>query len=185
MLAQVVPDGTGTARRAARRSRAADRRPDRGRRQRLTPGEEVAEVGGRPAYPGAGAEYYERNGADTALDVNELVGGEPRTVLPVTASAVLSVRLAPGQSAAEIAPVFEGLLRGTCAAPGRRVEIDAQLASPRLFDRRRRRSRWPSRRIGVTPLRLAPTAHAHDGSIRRWPSSPRFAASDGGDSCAP
>ena len=51
--------------------------------ERLPPGDEViAEVGGREAYPGAAAEYYERNGADASLDVNEIVGGEPRTVVP-------------------------------------------------------------------------------------------------------
>jgi acetylornithine deacetylase/succinyl-diaminopimelate desuccinylase-like protein len=134
MLAEVVPGPDGRLREELRAGVAPPTPAELESWQRLTPGEEVlAEVGGRPAYPGAGAEYYERNGADTALDVNELVGGEPRTVLPVTASAVLSVRLAPGQSAAEIAPVFEGLLRG--AAPeGAEVEIDAQLADPSLFD---------------------------------------------------
>ena len=54
-------------------------------------------------------------------------------MLPVTAGAVLSLRLAPGQRAAEIGPVLEGLLRA--AAPeGAEVEIDSQLADPSLFD---------------------------------------------------
>ena len=35
-----------------------------------------------PSYPGAGAEYYLRNGADASLDVNEIHGGEPRTIVP-------------------------------------------------------------------------------------------------------
>ena len=64
----------------------------------------AAEVGGREAYPGAAAEYYERNGADASLDVNEIVGGEPRTLVPAVARGTVSIRLAPGQRATEIGP---------------------------------------------------------------------------------
>jgi acetylornithine deacetylase/succinyl-diaminopimelate desuccinylase-like protein len=134
MLAEVVPGPDGNLREELRAGVAAPTAAELESWERLTPGEEVlAEVGGRPAYPGAAAGYYERNGAGAALDVNEVVGGEPRTVLPVTAGAVLSLRLAPGQRAADIGPVLEGLLRA--AAPeGAEVEIDSQLNDPSLFD---------------------------------------------------
>ncbi|MGZ8647450.1 MAG: M20/M25/M40 family metallo-hydrolase [Solirubrobacteraceae bacterium] len=134
MLAAVVPGPDGRLREELRAGVQPPSAAELESWQRLTPGGEVlAEVGGRPAYPGAAAEYYVRNGAEPALDVNQLVGGEPRTVLPVSASAVLSLRLAPGQRSAEMGPVLEGLLRA--AVPeGADVEIDLQLADPSLFD---------------------------------------------------
>jgi acetylornithine deacetylase/succinyl-diaminopimelate desuccinylase-like protein len=101
---------------------------------RLRPGDEVlAEVGGRALHANAGADYYVKNGADASLELNLVEGGEPRTVVPATARAVISQRLAPRQRAAEIAPVLERLVR-EAAPPGADVEIAAQLADPALFD---------------------------------------------------
>ena len=91
------------------------------------------EAGGDPVHPGAGAEYYARNGADASLDVNEISGGEPRTVVPGQARAVLSMRLAPRQRSEEMAAVMDALLRD--AVPeGAEVEIGYQRAEPALFD---------------------------------------------------
>ncbi len=74
-----------------------------------------------------------RTGAEPALDVNMLTGGEPRTVIPSVARATVSVRLAPGQSAEQIAAELERLLRA--AAPeGVEVSIDLDLSDPALFD---------------------------------------------------
>ena len=101
---------------------------------RLRPGDDVlAEVGGRPLYPEAGAEYYRRNGADASIDVNEIAGGEPRTVVPCKAHAVVSMRLAPRQRSADIAPVMEELLR-SAVPDGAKVDISFQFAEPALFD---------------------------------------------------
>jgi acetylornithine deacetylase/succinyl-diaminopimelate desuccinylase-like protein len=103
--------------------------------ERLKPGDEViAEVGGRPIYPRSGAEYYERNGADASLDVNEIVAGEPRTVLPSTARATVSVRLAPGQDPEVISENLYRLLR-EAAPEGADVSFgdDGHLAMPALF----------------------------------------------------
>src|SRR5215210_144921 len=86
MLAEVVPGADGRLREELRAGIAAPAQAERDSWTRLPPGEQVlAEVGGRPAYPGAADEYYERNGADAALDVNEVVGGEPRTLVPAAA----------------------------------------------------------------------------------------------------
>ena len=55
-----------------------------------------------------------RTTAEPSVTVNGIEGGSPRlqkTVLPVEAQANVSIRLAPGQSTTEIAPVFERLLR--------------------------------------------------------------------------
>jgi acetylornithine deacetylase/succinyl-diaminopimelate desuccinylase-like protein len=133
MLAQVVPGPDGRLREELRAGVEEPAQLERESWSRMTPGDEVlAGVGGRPVHPGAGAEYYERNGADASLDVNMLAGGEPRTVVPSTAQAVVSLRLAPRQRSAEIQPVVERLLRD--AAPeGAEVDIDWHLAEPALF----------------------------------------------------
>jgi acetylornithine deacetylase/succinyl-diaminopimelate desuccinylase-like protein len=102
--------------------------------QRLKPGDEViSEVGGKPVFPGAGAEYYERNGADASLEVNEIRGGEPRTVVPATARATLSLRLAPRQRPAEIKDAMERLLR-SAVPDGAEVTFRWHLAEPALSE---------------------------------------------------
>ena len=61
----------------------------------------------------AAEEFYVRTTAEPSVTVNGFESGSPRlqkTVLPVEAQANLSIRLAPGQSPAEIAPVLERLL---------------------------------------------------------------------------
>ena len=83
MLARVVPGPDGRLREELRAGILPPAEAERISWERLPPGEQVlSEVGGRPAYPGAAAEYYLRNGADASLEVNEIVGGEPRTRRP-------------------------------------------------------------------------------------------------------
>ena len=75
--------------------------------------EELAEQGARAKDPKAADEFYRRTFAEPALDVNGIATGSPllqKTVLPVEAIANLSLRLAPGQRSAEIAPEVERLL---------------------------------------------------------------------------
>jgi acetylornithine deacetylase/succinyl-diaminopimelate desuccinylase-like protein len=133
MLAEVLPGPDGRLREELRAGIEEPAPLERESWARMTPGDEVlAAVGGRPVHPGAGAEYYERNGADASLDVNMIAGGEARTVVPSTAKAVVSLRLAPRQRSAEIQPVMERLLRD--AAPeGAEIDIDWHLAEPALF----------------------------------------------------
>jgi len=101
--------------------------------ERLPPGPRVlAEVGARELYPGAGAEYYRRTGADASLDVNMIAGGVDRTVVPASARATLSMRLAPRQRADEIRPLLERLLRDAAPA-GAEVEIAHHAGDPALF----------------------------------------------------
>ena len=94
--------------------------------ERLNPGrEELAQEGARPADERAADEYYVRTWAEPSVDVNGILGGEPlltKTVLPVAADANVSIRLAPGQRAAEIGPVFERLLR-EAAPEGAELEV--------------------------------------------------------------
>jgi acetylornithine deacetylase/succinyl-diaminopimelate desuccinylase-like protein len=76
--------------------------------------DELAGQGARPADPQAAEEFYLRTFAEPALDVNGILSGSPqiqKTVLPVQAEANVSIRLAPGQRADEIAAAFERLVR--------------------------------------------------------------------------
>jgi acetylornithine deacetylase/succinyl-diaminopimelate desuccinylase-like protein len=102
--------------------------------KRLKPGDEVlAEVGGRPVTPNAGRDYYLHNGADASLEINELRGGEPRTVVPATAHGAVSLRLAPRQNAAEIKETMERLMRSV-VPDGAEVSFSWHVADPALSD---------------------------------------------------
>jgi acetylornithine deacetylase/succinyl-diaminopimelate desuccinylase-like protein len=133
MLAAVLPGPDGRLRDELRAGIAPVTQAERDAWAKLPPGDEVlAAAGARPLHPGAGAEYYERNGADSSLDVNAIHAGEPRTVLPAVARATLSQRLAPGQRGADAFAVLERLLREAAPA-GAEVTLSAQLGEPALF----------------------------------------------------
>ncbi|HEX6457562.1 MAG TPA: M20/M25/M40 family metallo-hydrolase [Thermoleophilaceae bacterium] len=102
--------------------------------KRLKAGDAViGEVGGRPVWSEAGAEYYMRNGADASLDINELRGGEPRTVVPSTARGAISLRLAPRQDSAAMKDELERLLR-SAVPEGAEVSFKWHHAEPALSD---------------------------------------------------
>jgi acetylornithine deacetylase/succinyl-diaminopimelate desuccinylase-like protein len=111
--------------------------------------EVLAAAGATPMDEDAAEEFYARTLAAPAVDVNGIRGGEPdlqKTVLPVTAQANVSIRLAPGQDVDEIAGSFEELLRE--AAP-EDAELDVE--------------RWSSSPAGLIPpdapaVRLAQAA---------------------------
>lgn len=101
--------------------------------QELDPGSVVlAEAGARPNDADAADDFYLRTFAGPAVDVNGILGGEPvltKTVLPVLAQANVSIRLAPGQDAEQIAAAFERLLR-EAAPEGAELEIERRSISP-------------------------------------------------------
>jgi acetylornithine deacetylase/succinyl-diaminopimelate desuccinylase-like protein len=133
MLSAVVPGADGRLRHELRAGVAPPAKAERDSWALLPPGDELlGAVGARPAYPGAGAEYYERNGADTSLEVNAIHAGEHRTVVPALAHASVSQRLAPGQHAREAFATLERLLR-EALPPGAELELSAELAEPSLF----------------------------------------------------
>ena len=133
-LATVMPGPDGRLREELRAGIVPPADAERGSWERLPPGDEViGEVGGRPIDAGAGAEYYERNGADASLDVNAITGGEPRTVVPAEARAALSIRLAPRQDAEQIAGTLERLMR-EALPEGAELEIAFHKAQPALFE---------------------------------------------------
>ena len=88
--------------------------------------EELAGQGGRPADGTAADEFFLRTTAEPSVSVNGIESGSPhlqKTVLPVEAVANVSIRLAPGQSTAEIGPVFEQLVRDAAPA-GTTLDVD-------------------------------------------------------------
>jgi acetylornithine deacetylase/succinyl-diaminopimelate desuccinylase-like protein len=134
MVATVVPGPDGRVREELRAGIEPPLPSELESWQRLKSGDEViAEVGGRPVSPNAGRDYYARNGADASLEVNEFRGGEPRTVVPATARATLSLRLAPRQRSREIKDVMESLLR-SAIPDGAEVTMDWHVADPALSD---------------------------------------------------
>jgi acetylornithine deacetylase/succinyl-diaminopimelate desuccinylase-like protein len=83
--------------------------------------------GARPMDARADEEFYVRTWAEPSLDVNGVEGGSPqlqKTVIPVSAEANLSIRLAAGQKVEEMVPEIERLLRESAPA-GAEVEVDA------------------------------------------------------------
>jgi acetylornithine deacetylase/succinyl-diaminopimelate desuccinylase-like protein len=95
----------------------------------LTPGVDVlARVGARPADSRAAEDFYVRTWTEPSVDVHGLAGGSPdlvKTVLPVEARANVSIRIAPGQTVAEVTAAFERLLR-EAAPEGAEVEVELQ-----------------------------------------------------------
>jgi acetylornithine deacetylase/succinyl-diaminopimelate desuccinylase-like protein len=134
VLAEVLPGPDGRVREELRAGILAPSPAELESWKRLPPGQEaLALAGGRPVHPGAGAEYYERNGADAALDVNQIAGGERRTVVPARAEATVSLRLAPGQDPERMRDTLTVLLRSV-VPEGAELELSVQLATPALFD---------------------------------------------------
>jgi acetylornithine deacetylase/succinyl-diaminopimelate desuccinylase-like protein len=99
----------------------------------LDPGDAVlAQEGARPADEAAAAEFYVRTLAGPAVDVHGIAVGEPhlqKTVLPVSAEANVSIRLAPGQEVEEIDAIFQRLLREAAPA-GADLEIERWASGP-------------------------------------------------------
>jgi acetylornithine deacetylase/succinyl-diaminopimelate desuccinylase-like protein len=93
---------------------------------------ELDAQGARPADARAAEEFYVRTFAEPALDINGVESGSPqlqKTVLPVQATANVSIRLAPVQDVSQIATAFEQILRD--AAPkGTQLDIELWSSAP-------------------------------------------------------
>jgi acetylornithine deacetylase/succinyl-diaminopimelate desuccinylase-like protein len=92
----------------------------------------LAVQGAQPKDERAAEQFYERTFAGAAVDIHGISGGSPilqKTVIPVEAEANVSIRLAPGQDADEIALAFERILRDA-APPGATVEVENWATSP-------------------------------------------------------
>src|SRR5215208_5892120 len=134
MLREVLPGADGRVRDELRAGVAGPSAEERKSWARLPSGAEmIGEAGAVEVTRGAAEGFWERTGAEPAVDVNMLESGEPRTVIPSVARAQVSVRLAPGQRAEQIGAELERLLRAAAPA-GAEVSIETELAEPALFD---------------------------------------------------
>jgi acetylornithine deacetylase/succinyl-diaminopimelate desuccinylase-like protein len=134
MLAKVAPGPDGRVRKELRAGIVEPSAEELESWKRLPAGDAVLrEAGARPVAPGADSGFYLRNWADAAVDVNFVEGGEPRSVVPATARAVVSMRLAPRQDALAMSGLLDRLMRA--AVPdGAQVEIATHVAQPALFE---------------------------------------------------
>ncbi len=85
----------------------------------------IAALGGRPHDPGALSDRYGRMGFAPSIDVHGIETGDARQVrtqIPHRARAMLSMRLAPGQTSAAMWPVLEQLLLAA-VPPGADVTV--------------------------------------------------------------
>ena len=134
VLSAVLPGPDGRVREELWAGVAAPVEAERESWLRLPTGAEIlGEAGAVEVTAGAASEFWERTGAAPSVDVNMLASGEPRTVIPAVATAELSMRLAPGQSAAAMAGELERLLR-EALPDGAELSVDFDLADPAFFD---------------------------------------------------
>jgi acetylornithine deacetylase/succinyl-diaminopimelate desuccinylase-like protein len=134
VLREVLPGPDGRVREELRAGVAPIDDVEREAWARLPSGADmIAEAGAREVAEGAAAEFWERTGSEPSVDVNMLTSGAPRTVIPSVARAQFSIRLAPGQSAAQIAAEVERLMRAALPESAE-LSVDFELADPALFD---------------------------------------------------
>jgi acetylornithine deacetylase/succinyl-diaminopimelate desuccinylase-like protein len=137
MLAHVLPGPGGLVREELRAGLLQPSAEEIASWAELPPGAEVlAAAGAHEIAPGAAAEFYGRTWADTSVDVNGIESGDAlqrRTIIPCTASARLTVRVALGQDGSEIAAALERILR-EAAPPGAQIELDVEPGDPAGFD---------------------------------------------------
>jgi acetylornithine deacetylase/succinyl-diaminopimelate desuccinylase-like protein len=133
-LRAVLPGPDGRVREELRAGVGPPGEAERESWARLPSGAEMlAEAGAVEVSTGAADEFWARTGEAPSVDVNMLTSGEPRTVIPSVARAQLSMRLAPGQSAATMSAELERLLR-EALPDGAELSAHFDLADPAVFD---------------------------------------------------
>jgi acetylornithine deacetylase/succinyl-diaminopimelate desuccinylase-like protein len=133
-LAAVIPGPDGRVREELRAGIAPPTDEERASWADLPSGQESLDAAGaRPAYPDAAAEFVERNGSDTAVDVDQIVAGDARTVIPAVARATVSIRVAPGQDVVAIGAELERLIREALPAGAEMTVVSAHTAPPAHF----------------------------------------------------
>ena len=103
MIANVMPGSDGRLRDELRVGLAGPTDEElKSWAQLPNPAEMFEQAGARPIHSGSTESYYEQSWTDASIDVNGIAGGDAvqkRTIIPVAASAKVSMRLAPNQGA--------------------------------------------------------------------------------------
>lgn len=138
MLAAVLPGPDGRLRDELRAGVIEPTPKEIGSWDELPPGSQVIEESGSIALDRTSAEnYYRFTGSEPSFDLTGISGGAPdqiRTIIPATAQAKVSMRIAPGQDAEALAAVLTDLLTDA-APPNATVTVDLHASSaPALFD---------------------------------------------------
>lgn len=132
-LGAVLPGADGILRDELRRGIEPIPEAEQASWDRLPPGDLVLGFsGGTPLTPESGKHYFRQNAGEPSLDVNEVKAGEPRTIVPATARASLTMRLAPGQDDEEMLGELERLLR-EAAPEGAEVTLEVMKGAPAAF----------------------------------------------------
>jgi acetylornithine deacetylase/succinyl-diaminopimelate desuccinylase-like protein len=100
-------------------------------------GEELERVGAVPLDAEAADEFYERAFVEPSIDVTGILGGKPglrNTTLVSRASAGVTIRVAPGQDAEELAAAAERLLREALPA-GATLDVAVETNPPAVLPR--------------------------------------------------
>src|SRR5262249_18388398 len=111
LLAQVLPDAGGDVPEPLRAGLAPPSPAELRAWGRLPAGDaEIAAAGAHALHATAGDDFFRRGWTGASLDVNELRAGAARTIVPATAHATLTQRLAPAQRAETVAAAMRELL---------------------------------------------------------------------------
>lgn len=138
MISNVLPGPDGRVREELRKGVMPPTETELADWADLPGGDEVIrDAGGLPIWERSGADYYPQNWADASLDVTGIdagTGTQRRTIVASTAGCNLSLRLAPGQDAAEMEEALKTLLLEH-VPEGVDVSLDFYGTSdPALFD---------------------------------------------------
>jgi acetylornithine deacetylase/succinyl-diaminopimelate desuccinylase-like protein len=137
-LAPLMPNGDGLLRDELRAGRIEPTADELASWATLAPGAEVlAEVGAVPLSEASTNDFYVRNWSEPSFDINGIETGDaksPRTILLATARAIISIRLAPGQDAAQIRETAERLIREATPAGAELTITRHGLGRPAMFD---------------------------------------------------
>ena len=137
-LSPLMPADDGLLRSALRAGRSEPTVDERASWAKLDPGGRLLEeVGAAELAPNAARDFYERTWSEPSFDLNGLATGDAanvRTILPGSARAVISIRLAPGQDAEQIRDVAEALVR-EATPPGAELTLTRHgIGQPAVFD---------------------------------------------------
>lgn len=136
MVSRVLPDADGTVRSELREGTVPPSDDELSAWATLPSGDGVLkEVGARPIGAHSADDLYRKTWADTSVDLNGFLGGDAiqrRTIVPVEAAAVVSIRLAPGQSAERMQKVMQDLLMKD-VPDGVEVTLEPVSGEPALF----------------------------------------------------